>query len=175
MARQTWNQVLVVAETSGAAYTNSTAATSILPTPAVFTLPANLFDIGVSLRIKASGQISTTGTPTLTLSHYLAGATWVASQAITTGSGMTSVTWTYENVITVRAIGNGTTANAMFVGQAMGIGGAGLMTAIPATSPTVSSGFNSTQANALDFYATWGTASASNTITLVTYTVELLN
>ena len=175
MARQTWNQILTVAETSGAAVANTAVATSLLPTPAVFTLPANLFDIGVSIRIKASGLISTTGTPTILFAHYLAGSTWMASQAITTGSGLASATWSYELTATTRAIGSGTTANAMFVGMATGIAGAGLNTMIPATSPTVSSGFNSVQANALDFYATWGTASASNTITLVTYTVELLN
>jgi hypothetical protein len=175
MARQTWNQMLITAETSGAALANSTSATSLLPTPAVFTLPANFFDIGSSLRIKASGLISTTGTPTIMFSSYLAGATWMASQAITTGSGLASVTWSLELNATIRAIGNGTTANAMFTGVVFGIAGANSITMVPATSPTASSGFNSAQANALDLYGTWSAASASNTITLVEYTVESLN
>lgn len=175
MARQTWNQLLATAETSGAALANSTTPTSLLPTAAVYTLPANFVDVGSSFRVKASGVFSTTGTPTLTLSLYLAGSTFCASQAITTASGATTTTWSVEFNLTVRAIGSGTTANAMFSGLAAGVTSATALTMIPATSPAVGSGFNSTQANAWDFYATWGTASASNTIQLVQYSLESLN
>ena len=175
MARQTWNQLLATAETSGAALLSSTTPTSILPTAAVFTLPANFVDVGSSFRVKASGQFSTTGTPTLAFAIYLAGASFCATQAVTTSSGASAATWSLELNLTVRAIGNGTNANAMFTGLLAGVTGATAITMIPASTPAVSSGFNSTQANAWDFYATWGTSSASNTITLAQYSLESLN
>lgn len=175
MSRQLFTQTLITAESDGAALANSTTATSILPTHAIYTLPANDMDIGKQYEVEAWGRISTTGTPTLVLALYLAGASFIASQAITTGSGMTNVTWMLKLLLTCRAIGNGTTANCMFTGMALGIGGAGVMTQIPASAPAVSSGFNSVASNAVDLYATWGTASASNTITLHQYSLRSLN
>lgn len=175
MGRQTWTETLVTAEGDGTALANSTAATSILPTGAVFTLPANFFDIGRRIEVEAAGRISTTGTPTILFSVYLAGATFCASQAITTGSGITNLTWRLRMAITCRAIGSGTSANAMFTGELLGVSSATGLTMIPASAPAVSSGFNSTISNAVDFYATWGTASASNTITLHEYQLRASN
>lgn len=165
-----YTQTLVTAQASGAAVGNTTTPTSLLPAPAVYTLPANsMAYIGQKLRLRASGQISTTGTPTITFTIYLSGAAFCASQAITTGSGLSSVTWTLDLELTMRALGSGTSANAMFTGVAYGVAGATAVTQIPASSPAVSSGFSSVQANTLDLFATWGTANASNTLTLVQY------
>lgn len=175
MSRQTWAEVLSVAETAGAAVANTTTPTSLLPTGAVFTLPANFFDIGKQIEVEAYGKISTTGTPTITFSVYLAGATFCATQAITTGSGITNLTWKMRMLITCRAIGSGTSANAMFTGEVLGVGSATSLVMVPASSPAVSSGFSSTVSNAVDLYATWSAASASNTITLENYTLRALN
>lgn len=160
-----FNQILISSEADGTAYASSTTPTSIIPTGAVWTMPANYADIGKTITLDAYGKISTTATPTITFSVYLAGATFAASQAITTGSGITNLTWNLHLDITFRAIGSGTSANAMFSGYVIGPSGAGLVTMIPATSPAVSSGFNSTSANAVDLYATWSANSASNTLT----------
>lgn len=169
-------QRLVTAQASGSALANSSTATSLLPTAAVYTLPANFFSyIGQTIHIEAYGVISTTSTPTITFSMYLAGASICASQAITTGSGLASVTWKVEMDATVQAVGSGTTAKLAFSGVAFGIAAATSVTLIPATSPGQGTGFNSTQANALDFFGTWGTSSASNTITLTQYFVDSMN
>ena len=164
-----FNQILIAAEGDGTAYASSTTPTSLLPTGAVWTMPANFADIGKTMTLDAYGKISTTGTPTFTFSVYLAGATFAASQAITTGSGISNLTWNLHLEWTFRNIGSGTTANAMFSGYVIGPAGAGLVTMIPATTPAVSSGFNSTSANAVDLYGTWSANSASNTITLNGY------
>lgn len=168
-------RTVVANEADGTALANSSAATSILPTGAIWTMPANTMDLGTVMEVEAFGKISTTGTPTITFSLYLAGSTWCATQAVTTGSGITNVTWRLKLKIIGRTIGTGTAATAMFAGTLEGVNAATTLVMVPATSPAVSSGFNSTSANTLDLYATWGTSSASNTITLNGYEVRVSN
>lgn len=168
---------LVSAQGNGSALSGSTSATSILPTAGVYTLPGNFFNyIGQNLRVKAQGILTTaSSTPgTLTLSCYLAGASWCATQAMSLATSLTNSTWEYEVDITVRALGNGTSANAMFIGKAIGITGAASVVMVPATSPVVSSGFNSVQANTLDFFATFS-SSVTNALTLEQYFVDSPN
>jgi hypothetical protein len=177
MSRQTWIETLVTAETSGSAVTNTTTPTSVLPTPAVFTIPANYFDVGRQLEIEAWGQVSTASSSpgTLTMSLYFAGATFCASPAFSLNTSASNDTWSCKWLVTCRAIGNGTNANAMFTGTMSSAALATTPSLIPATGPTVSSGFNSTVSNALDLYATWSTASSSNSIQLVQYYVRSVN
>lgn len=159
---------LITAQASGSALANSTTATSLLPAAAKYTIPANgIAYVGQKLRVRAWGSISTTGTPTILFSVYMGGSSLAASQAITTGSGLSAVTWMVEFDMTCQTIG--TSANFAFSGFALGIGAATTLAMIPANTPTTSSTFNSTTANVLDFYGTWGTSSASNTITLTQF------
>jgi hypothetical protein len=161
---------LITVQASGSAYLNSATATSLLPAAAKYTIPANgIAYIGQKLKIRAWGQISTTGTPTITFSVYLGGSTCMASQAITTSSGLSAVTWMVEFDATCQTIG--ASAAFAFSGVAYGITAATAITMIPASSPTTSSTFNSAAANAIDFYGTWGTSSSSNTITLTQFEV----
>lgn len=158
---------------------NTTTETNILPTAAIFTLPANYLLIGQTLRFTLAGRYSTTSTPTLRiLLRYGAVSTGVIlfdTTALTTQSGVTNTTWKVWADLTVRAIGSGTTANVMAIGHQLGMTGATAPTLIPATAPAVSSGFDSTTATALNVSAIWGTASASNSVTVHTYSLETLN
>lgn len=168
-----YSQTVITAQANGPALSGSTSATSLLPTPAVYTIPANAFSyIGQQLKVRAQGIITTAAsTPgTLTLALYLAGSSWCASQAMSLATSLTNSTWEAEFLVTIRALGNGTNANAMFIGKSFGITGATSFVMIPATSPAVSSGFNSVQANALDFFATFS-SSATNAMTLEQYEV----
>lgn len=169
----TYSGTLVTAQANGSALSGSTSATSLLPTQAVYTIPAAGFDyIGQQLKVRAQGIITTAASSpgTLTLSLYLAGATWCASQAMSLATSLTNSTWEVEFLVTIRALGTGTSANAMFIGKAFGITSATGFVMIPATSPAVSSGFNSQQANTLDFFATFS-SSATNAMTLEQYEV----
>ena len=168
---------LVSAQAAGPLLSGSTSATSILPTSAVYTLPGNFFNyIGQTLHVKAQGKLTTAAsTPgNLTLSCYLAGASWCATQAMALGTSLTNSTWELELDMTILTLGNSTVATAMFVGKALGITGATSFVMVPATSPVASSGFNSVQANTLDLFATF-TSSATNTLTLNQYFVDSPN
>jgi hypothetical protein len=179
LAYQSWVWTPTTGQADGAALANSTTETAILPTPAIFTLPANYLLIGSHLRLYLAGRFSTTGTPTLRiLLRYGAipsGIILFDTTALTTASGVTNQTWEVWGNLTVRAIGNATSANLMYTGMQLGITSLTAPTAIPATAPAVSSGFDSTTATPFNVSATWGTANASNTITLHQYTLESLN
>lgn len=178
MGKQTWAETLITSEGDGTALTNSTTPTSILPTGAVFTLPANFFDIGKQIEVELWGRLSTVVTTpgNLTLALYLAGASFCASQAMPlNATAQTNDTFYAKILATCRAIGNGTTANAMFTGEMVSAALATSPTLIPATAPAVSSGFNSATSNALDVFATFSIANASNSLTLHQYSLRALN
>lgn len=187
MSFQSWQQALITAQGDGAALTNSTTATSILPPQAKFTFPANLFQIGTMMRVRAAGRISNLVTTpgTLTLDWRLGSVVVFnggAMQLSTTAH--TNVPWELEVLLTVRAIGNGTSANIMgqgrFFSQAANISGADPTTGhsflmAPNTAPAVGTGFDSTAVQQADMFATFSVANASNSIQLHQYLLELLN
>ncbi len=180
MSSNSWNQTLVVQQSDGSALTNTTSATSILLGAAKFTLPANLLQVGTKLRIKAGGKISTAAsTPgTLTLDcRFGSVIVFNGGASGTLATSASNVTWDLEMDLICRAIGSGTSANIIGQGRLLT---AALSTAtpillLPATSPAVGSGFDSTASQAVDLFATWSVASASNTITCNNYELVLLN
>jgi len=188
MPLQTWQETLIQAQTDGAALTNSTTETSILPGQAKFTLPANFLDyVGKTLRIRASGRISTLVTSPGTMTFKVK----FGSIAVATGPAFalnavakTNVTWWLEWALTARTIGAATTATFMHTGQwtseaiigspVPGTGGSGTLL-IPASAPAVGTGFDSTSANVVDLTATWSVANAANSILLHQYACESIN
>lgn len=156
---------------AGAAYANSTTATDVnlsatTTTPVV--LPANFLDVGTTLILKAFGVFSTTGTPTLKLGFSYGGANGGVSLcdtgAITTGSGVTNVPWRIEATVHIRSLGTS--------GVAIGQGFCAFGTSVSATNflpmpntalATVT--IDTTAAKQISAAATWGTPSASNTLT----------
>lgn len=59
-------------------------------------VPANTLQIGSTLRVRASGVYSSTGTPTYTPSVFVDGAAAWAAAAFTTGSGVSNQVWVLE-------------------------------------------------------------------------------
>jgi hypothetical protein len=87
--------------------------------------------------------------------------------------------------MTVRAIGNGTTANTMGMGVISGVmftatagqvDGVNTYTIlpVPATAPAVGAGFNSTIDQVLDLFAGFSISNAGNNITVQEYVVKSL-
>lgn len=161
--------------TDGAAYASSTTITDVSPTPNI-TLPANLLEVGSLLRMSAVAKFSNTGTPTLVSGFYyggVAGTALAATSAITTTTAATN--WQlrlfYEG--RVRSIGS--------TGTILGSGWVAISTSltawtfrpIPETAiATVT--IDTTTAKTLTMGATWGTNSASNTLTCLHFDVELV-
>lgn len=139
-----------------------------------FVIAANRLFPGAALRVTAAGRYSTTGTPTLTFGLYLGGTGGVAlaaSAAITTGSGVTNLTWRAQFELLVRAIG--TSGTVMTTGVISGVTAAAVAM-VPASAPAVAT-IDTTASKTLDLTATWSASSASNTITCHSFLVEGLN
>ncbi len=181
MLGYTWS--LITAQSDGAALTNSTAPTSLLPGQAKYTLPANFLAIGSKLKFHATGRISTlTAAPgTLTLDIRFGSVIVATSPAFALNvTAQTNDTWVLDWQLSCRAIGGSTTANFMHTGMwttvaaiggiAAATGGTGSLL-IPATAPAVGTGFDSTAAQQIDFFGTWSIADAANSIQVHQYEI----
>jgi hypothetical protein len=184
-----WGEVLTVAQSAGATLTASTAATSLLPTHAVFTLPANFFDRpGKMLKIIAAGQLGNIVTTpgTLTIDVQLGGSVVAfnggAMQLSSTAH--TTLPFWLEILLTCRAVGSGTTANLIGQGrmtaQSLSLTAVADSTTTPATlllpntTPAVGTGFNSTTSQTVDLRGTFSLSNA-NAITLQQYSLISMN
>lgn len=188
MSHNGYVQTLTAAQSDGTALANSSTPTTILPGQNVFTLPANLLEfVGMTFRYHAAGRISTVVTTpgTLTLDVRLGSVIVATSQAMALNTtAQTNQTWTLDWYLTLRAVGNGTSANFMHVGEwksraVVGSGAAGSagvgMLLIPETAPAVGTGFDMTSAQAVNSFATWSIANAANSIQCHIATLELMN
>lgn len=172
--RQYWEAAIGPFHTAdGTALANSTTLTDISPAPPVV-ISANMLEVGSTLKLTAAGRFSTTGTPTLLLGFYVggvAGAALCATSAVTTPSGVTNQTWRATAELRVRTVGTSGTVLAIGVGENLTSTATNMM---PATGPATAT-WDTTAAKSLTVGAQWGTANASNTITLHHFVVELLN
>lgn len=171
--RQYWDAPLPpVALASGAAFASFTAIQDISPKPDK-KFPANFLEPGTRLRLYASGNFSTTGTPTLSLAFYL-GTTAVPigqSSAITTGSGAAAWPWILEYEGTVRV--------ASATGTLFGQGRLSLGTSLTAMSITpvpISAALRTTTIDTsiekiIGVAAAWSASAAGNSITVDEFSV----
>jgi hypothetical protein len=184
MSLQTWQETLASAQVDGGALSASVAQTTLLPPTALVTLAPNYLLIGRTLRVRAAGRMSTlTAAPGTFTFFVVVGAVNVAtSPAFTLNTtAQTNDAWTLEWYLTCRAIGNGTNANFMHTGEWKSAATTGATSPntntylIPATSPVVGTGFNSTISNIVDLQGQWSVNNAANSITLHQYTLEAMN
>lgn len=164
----------------GSTLSNSVTATDITPGGNVagqaFTFPANYLQAGQQFRLRCRGILSNTGTPTLVLGVYLGGVAGVAlaaTGALATASGLSSAPFLLDCDLRVESTGSAGAIRAL--GAVTGPYGAA-PTLIPSSAPGGNSvAVNTGVAQVLTVGATWGTASASNSIQAVMFTVERLN
>lgn len=166
-----WNSSLQTANVDGTALTNTVTATSILPAHAKFTLPANMLNIGSKLRIRASGRISTAAATPGTITFDVRFGSAVVFNGGASGTVVTSatnLTWVLECDLTVRSVGASTSATILGTGilTSAALSATVPVMLLPTSAPAVGTGFDSTSSQAVDLFATWSFASASNTITL---------
>lgn len=185
MSRQTWNETIAYATSSGTAIANSTTETIIHPN---VTIPANYMADGRLLRLRAFGQYSTTGTPTLIFAVRwggVAGTLLSRTAACTTPSGVTAACYDLDVLLQTR--GNGSSGTIMANGTARlfaavagtvaSTTGEGLVTPMTAGGVITPAAVtvDLTADAALSLTATWSAASASNTLTGLNYVLETLN
>jgi hypothetical protein len=144
---------------------------------AALTIPAGDAVAGAVYRIKAWGVASVTGTPTLTLRSRLGGVAGTAlgsSGARTASSGVSNRSWQVTVDLTCLTTG----ASGTWFASHITYEAVTLSASPPFASPglildgTSSVTVDSTVSEDLVITATWGTASASNTLTCRGYTAE---
>jgi hypothetical protein len=180
-----FNQLLAEAQADGAALASSVAETSILPAASRVTLLQNYFDrIGKVLRCRAAGRISTlvTAPGTLTL-RFKFGAivVWNSGAIPLNVNAQVNAAWELNLDMVIRALGSGTNATLLGVGQwnsravigsaAAAAGGVGSIV-LPDTAPAVGAGFDSTAAQQIDLTAQWSVSNAANSILLHQFSLE---
>lgn len=177
MSRQYWEEGLTWATSDGAAVASTSSETIAVPN---VTIPANYMQDGRTIRIRAFGELSTTGTPTIQFFVRwggVAGTLLAKTEAITTASGASKTCWDLECYITCRTNGSSGVLFAMgramvdlttSTSTAMAFGSAGSATPVSAT-------VDLTADTALAFSVQWSAPSASNTLTCHNYYIESLN
>lgn len=169
-----WNNPIPIAD--GSALANSTSLTDVSPAPQ-FAIPANSLQVGSVIRVSCDLEFSTTSTPTLLVGVYYGGAAGTAlcdTGAVTTPSGASHAICSLVGRLVCRAIGSSGTIMAIGQVQNLTAGGVSPMGSAGATTPATVT-VDTTSDKTLTVAAQWGTASASNTLTVHTYVVELLN
>lgn len=186
MSMQTWQETLINQNVDGTALTASTTPTSIIHPSAKLTLPANYLRVGSIIKLTAQGRISnvvtTPGTLTIDVRMGPTSNIVVANGgaiALNT-TAKTNVAFWLEILMTCRAIGNGTSTNFMFQGtftsESVFSAAAGTANTamLPASAPTVGTGFDSTVASVVDLFATWSLNNA-NSIQTHQFKIESFN
>lgn len=147
---------------------NTTDATSVLGSGrGTKTIAANEIDQGSVIVIVGHGYLSTTGEPTLKISVTLGGSEVCATEVFTTADTITDQGFTFRAEIVCRSTG----ATGSVVAGGTFEYDAGNQHKLQKTSATA---INTTGTLAVDVTATWGTASASNTLTCQAATIQLI-
>jgi hypothetical protein len=190
MSLNTWQETLMMHRGDGTALTAAAAASLLqgaAATRALYTFPANFFEVHRGLHIVASGRIScavtTPGTARFDL--RLGGTVVWDSLAINLNVvAKTNVHWALDLTLLCQAAGNGTTA-ALFPGPCIWtseavvgsplptVGGHGSVLLPYNTAPAVGAGFNSTASQQFDLFFTQTVATGS--VQLHTLKIASLN
>lgn len=144
-------------------------------------LPVSLWQnhgaTGRLIKLKASGRLGTTGTPTFTFNiRMLTTSTWsaagigIASAAITAGSGVTLAPWYLEATILLRTLATGAASTVAMMGDVRAgtafAAGGGVYSLPAANTAFTSTSFDASIDQWLFLSAACGTSNASNLIQL---------
>lgn len=177
---QAWRSPLNFLNTGpGAAYASSTTLTDITPAPQIVPAQLGPIAIGTMFSVKVAGIFSTTGAPTLQMGVYWGGAAGTALAtypATATGTGAASWSFLVEALLQVRSIG---TSGSIWTQGYLDLGTS--LTAfshlpLPYNAAPSAVTVDTTPAGAktLTVAATWGTSSASNTLTVESCLIEVV-
>ena len=145
--------------------TSTTVANTLTETNiAAFTAPANDSVVGAVYKITAWGNVSTTGTPTLTLRTKVGSSTIAAVYNAVTGSGLTGSPWLIELELAIASTGaGGTIVPVSRISSNIAASGTTAVNVFVPSAGTIAN--DTTTSSTFAISAQWGTASSSNTIT----------
>ena len=162
----------IFSQTADVTIASTTTETTIIGSGVgTVTLPANFFTVGKTLRIRAIGYFSDTGTPNITINVKLGATTIITTGAVALAGTISNNYWEVSSVLTCRTTG----ATGTIMGQ-------GKFMYDESTHAGTTLGMVDTSADTIDTTAsldvnvtqTWGSSSASNTFTCTNFIVEVL-
>jgi hypothetical protein len=161
-------------QTSDITVANTVTETSVLAIAnglGTLTLPANSWYVGKVIRGAFHGSIATTGTPTLRLRLKLDAVTMLDTTAVSLSaiSGTVDVSGTFTLICRTTGASGTVMADVAFAYYSSG-GGGGVNALSTTPASTV---VDTTQSDVLNLTVEWGTASASNTMSIQTMIVEV--
>lgn len=166
--------VLASAYADGAALTASVTATSILHGSGKATIPAGTLQLGSMVKATLRGRISNIATTpgTLTLDMRFGAVIISALGALNLNvAANTNASFELEILAVIRALGTGTSANALvtarctsraLIGSALVAAGGDQTIILPDTAPAVGTGFDSTASQLVDVFGTWSLNNANS-------------
>lgn len=163
----------IFSQTTTGTVANTTSETTITSTGGgSLTLPANFLTVGKTLKLKGYGFHSTSGTPTLRVKLKM-GSTVLLDTGVQTSTAASNDGIMFEALITCRTTGEtGTVFAQGFYAEKLTNGGAINHFAWINTAATT---IDTTTTQAISVTMQWGTASASNTISLTNCTLEVVH
>jgi hypothetical protein len=166
-------QGVIFTQTATGTVANTTTETSFVSTGVgTLTLPANFFVAGKTIRVKGYGFHTTSGTPTLRVKLKI-GSTIVLDTGVQTSTAASNDGFTFEGLVTCRTTGaTGTVFGQGYYIEKLTSPGAVNNFAWTNTATTT---IDTTASSLIDVTVQWGTANASNTISLTNLTVEVIN
>lgn len=189
MSLQTWQETLVTQQAAGTLFATFTTSKTVINPQALWVMPAGWLSVGKMLRIKVQGAISNiVTTPGLIFFEVKVGSViaFTTGQIQLNATAHTTLPFSLEIILTCRTVGDGTVAT--FMGQGVAIGKMFTITAgqtddaqshivsmVPTTAPAVGTGFNSTIANIVDFWAGFTISNGGNGVQIQQYSIEAMN
>lgn len=156
--------VQTVGGTTQTTTTTTTVANTVTQTALqTFTVPANDPIAGAVYELTGYGVYSVTGTPTITFTLLWAGTTIAASPAISLPVGISNSPFFYEVVLNFRS----TTSLMACINLSLDTSISTDLASTYIVIPTAPVAVTTTASSAMTIAVTWGTASASNTISLL--------
>lgn len=189
MSAQTWQETLITQQAAGTLFTTYTTAKTVINPQALWVMPAGYLSIGKKMRFVIKGGISNIVTTPGTINFQIKFGSVVVydSGAIQlNATAHTTLPFWAEIELVVRSVGSSTSATVIGLGQFTGRmftltagqtdDAQGMQTVLaPATAMAVSTGFDSTIANIVDFWAGFSISNVGNGVQIQMYSVEVLN
>lgn len=190
MPNQGWQQTLMVQQGAGTLLNTYTTAKSVINTESLRTLPSGFFDtVGKQVRMTVTGDISTLVTTPGTITFQLmlgSVIAWTSGAIQLNATAHTTKPFWLDVLLTCHVVGSGTTAKLhgsgilggiMFTNTAGQADGANTMTImnVPTTLAADGTGFDSTQAQTVDFWAGFSISNAANGIQVGQFSFASLN
>lgn len=189
MSLQSYRECLITQPDVGTLFATYTTAKTVINPNALWTMPPNWARLGRKLNVRVSGAISNiVTTPGLMNFQVIIGgvAAFDSGNIQLNATAHTTIPFWADIDLTVRAIGNGTSANVIGLGEFTGKmftltagqtdDAQGHMTIIaPVGIPAVGTGFNSTIANIVDFFVGFTISNGGNGVQIHQYALYAEN